>query len=218
MRDTLAAVSHIHPTVIVSGRGREDVSELVALDNIYYAGSHGFDIAGPAGSTVRHEIGREYRSALEQTVQTLRQQLSHVGGVLIEDKQFSVAVHYRRVADGDVPQIEDAIDRLVAANAQLAKTLGKKVFEVRPSIEWDKGKAILWIIDALELDTADVVPLYIGDDVTDEDAFAVLRDRGLGILVADEPRNTHATMHLKTTDEVGQFLRLLSELRTRGAS
>ncbi|KPJ84848.1 MAG: hypothetical protein AMS18_16575 [Gemmatimonas sp. SG8_17] len=73
---------------------------------------------------------------------------------------------------------------------------------------------MLWLLGALHLDSPEVVPLYVGDDVTDEDAFAALRDRGLGILVAETPRETHATLSLRDTDEVGRFLRMVSSWQT----
>jgi len=214
MRTVLHGLANVCPTIIVSGRGREDVSGLVGLDNLYYAGSHGFDIAGPAGTTVRHEIGAEYRPVLEEVAHGFAEQFSDIEGALIEDKKFSIAVHYRLVGDEDVPRMEHAVDQAVAQHPQLKKSHGKKVFEVRPRIEWDKGKAVLWLLGALHLDSPEVVPLYVGDDVTDEDAFAALRDRGLGILVAETPRETHATLSLRDTDEVGRFLRMVSSWQT----
>ena len=136
--------------------------------------------------------------------------MSDIEGALIEDKKFSIALHYRLVAEDNVRRMEQAVDRAVAENPQLRKDHGKKIFELRPHLEWDKGKAVLWLLEALELDSADVVPLYVGDDVTDEDAFAVLRDRGLGVLVAESPRETHASMSLRDTNEVGEFLQRVS--------
>jgi trehalose 6-phosphate phosphatase len=210
MRAVLGELANVCPTVIVSGRGREDVSDLVGLDNLYYAGSHGFDIAGPAGTTVRHEIGTEYRPALERVARSLEEQFAATKGALIEDKKFSIAVHYRQVADEEVADMERAVDRAVEQHPDLKKAHGKKVFEVRPRFEWDKGKAVLWLLEKLGLDTPQIVPLYIGDDVTDEDAFAALKERGLGILVADVPRETHASLSLRDVDEVGRFLQLVS--------
>ena len=63
------------------------------------------------------------------------------------------------------------------------------VYEIQPKIDWDKGKAVLYLLDALGLDRDDVVPLYLGDDITDEDAFRALADRGIGIFVghAEDP-------------------------------
>jgi alpha,alpha-trehalase len=213
MRTAVSDLAQVHPVIIVSGRGRDDVRELVGLDNLYYAGSHGFDIAGPAGTDVRHEIGTEYRRELERASRSLQHELSAIDGVLIEDKRFSIAVHYRQAAETAVSDIERVVDDVVKEEPQLTKTHGKKVFEVRPRIEWDKGKAVLWLLEALDLGSKDVMPVYIGDDVTDEDAFAALKDRGLGILVANEPRDTHATLYLRDVHEVGQFLQLLSSPR-----
>ena len=88
--------------------------------------------------------------------------------------------------------------------------LGKKVFELRPNMDWDKGKAVLWLLDALGLDTAEVVPIYIGDDVTDRDAFDALRGRGLSLLVAEEPQATSADYRLYDVAEVRRFLNELT--------
>ena len=89
---------------------------------------------------------------------------------------------------------------------------GKMVYEIQPKIDWDKGKAVLYLLEALDLDREDVVPIYVGDDVTDEDAFEALKGRGIGIFVgrADDPevsgRTTAADYVLHTTQEVERFL------------
>ena len=59
------------------------------------------------------------------------------------------------------------------------------VYEIQPNVEWDKGRAVLYLLEALDLDGSDVLPLYVGDDITDEDAFAALAGRGIGIFVGD---------------------------------
>ncbi len=210
MRAVLRKVADVCPTVIVSGRGREDVHALVALDNLYYAGSHGFDIAGPQATAIRHEIGSEYRPILDDAARIFNDEIAPIEGALIEDKRFSLAVHYRLVNESEVPSIESVVDEVVATHPELRKAHGKKVFEVRPNLEWDKGRAVLWLLKTLELDAPDVIPLYIGDDVTDEDAFGALQGRGLGILVSETPRDTKAHLSLKNPVEVGRFLRLLS--------
>ena len=56
----------------------------------------------------------------------------------------------------------------------LRKGLGKKVFELRPASEWHKGKAVVWLLEALGLAGSDALPVYLGDDVTDEDAFGAV--------------------------------------------
>src|SRR5437763_1264905 len=82
------------------------------------------------------------------------------------------------------------VEAAVAAVPGLRKGHGKKLFEVRPDLDWDKGQALLWLLDALGLDRPDFLPFYLGDDFTDEDAFRALGDRGVSILIAEEPRET----------------------------
>ena len=100
----------------------------------------------------------------------------------------------------------------MAGLPELRKTGGKKVFEVRPRMDWDKGKAVLWLLDALGLDRPEVTPIYIGDDLTDEDAFAALKERGISLLVSERPLPTAADYRLRDTEEVGDFLETLSKM------
>jgi len=120
-------------------------------------------------------------------------------------------VHYRLADEEAIPEIEAILDDAIATDARLKKAYGKKVFEVRPDLDWDKGKALLFLLEALGLDGSDVVPFYIGDDVTDEDAFAVLRDRGIGVLVSETPRPTDATYWVQAPWEVYAFFERLLE-------
>ncbi len=212
MRQTLRTVSAVWPTHIVSGRGLEDVSRLVGLDSLYYAASHGFDIAGPAGSAVRHEVDPEIAVPLAAAVEELRAATNGVPGALVESKKFSVAVHYREVADADVPRLEHAVTRSLERHPELKRTEGKKVFELRPAREWDKGKAVTWLLQELGLDRPDVIPIYVGDDVTDEDAFGTLSERGIGIVVTDLPRPTAGRFSLQDPFEVRAFLQRLARL------
>jgi trehalose-phosphatase len=98
----------------------------------------------------------------------------------------------------------------VARHPALRKSQGKKVFQLQPARDWHKGKALLWLLDATGQQGA--VPIYLGDDATDEDAFAVLVERGLGILVAELPRPTAARYALQNPFEVEAFLERLTAL------
>ena len=95
---------------------------------------------------------------------------------------------------------------------ELKVTPGKMVYEIQPNIDWDKGKAVLHVLRSLGLDREDVVPIYLGDDITDEDAFEALKGRGIGVFVgrADDPevagRTTYADYALESTEEVETFL------------
>ena len=197
------------PVAILSGRGREDVSALVGLDELTYAGSHGFDIAGP---TLRREVGEGIPERIDEAAAKLRDRLQGVAGVLVEPKRFSVAVHFRLADPDDLPRIESAIDAVRAERQDLRHVPGRKIFELRPDVDWDKGHALLWLLETLHADAGDsAVPLYLGDDVTDEDAFRAIADRGIGILVAREPRETAAAYSLRNTEEVRTFLEKLAK-------
>lgn len=196
-------------TAIVSGRARKDVQAHVRLDNLFYAGAHGFEIVGPEGSGIHHEVGQQFLPAMEDLHQRLRGTLGNTSGLLLETKGYSLAVHYRLVQESAVACVESVVDGLMPDYPTLRKTHGKKVFEIRPRFDWNKGRAVQWILEALDLDHADAVPFYLGDDTTDEDAFEAVAGRGVGILVADEPRPTAARYRVQDTAEVARFLESL---------
>ena len=109
------------------------------------------------------------------------------------------------------------VDALVAEHPdELKVTPGKMVYEIQPNVDWDKGKAVLHLLDALGLDGDDVMPLYLGDDVTDEDAFAALAG-GASVSSSAAPedpevagRRTAASYVLASTREVERFLVVLA--------
>ncbi|MFQ5932008.1 MAG: trehalose-phosphatase [Nitrospiraceae bacterium] len=176
---------------------------------MFYAGSHGFDIAGPHGWQVQNEPAAQYIPSIDRAEQDLREALSGVKGTIIERKKYSVAVHYRLVGDADVNTVQEAVNAVLSRQPELRKLEGKKVFDLQPRIDWDKGKAVLWLLQALDLNKTAVLPVYVGDDITDEDAFAALKDRGIGIVVGDDSRRTIARYALKNPDEVHDFLQRL---------
>jgi alpha,alpha-trehalase len=88
---------------------------------------------------------------------------------------------------------------------------GKKVYELLPDIDWDKGKAVLWLLETLKLERGKVLPIYIGDDRTDEDAFSALEKRGVAILVSEQPQVTAASYWLHNPEEVEEFLQKITD-------
>ncbi len=217
MRTTLRRLAAACPTTVVSGRGREEVASLVGIEAINYAGSHGFDISGPrAGGELRLEMAEDVVPQVAAAARQIRERTASIDGVLVEDKRFAVAVHYRLVDPDRVSEVERAVDEALEERPGLKKTGGKKVFELRPAVDWDKGKAVLWLLDALGLDRSDVHPVYVGDDVTDEDAFRALHDRGMGILVSELPRPTEARWALQDVEEVRALLERITQVATGG--
>lgn len=211
MREVLSLLSQQCPVGIISGRDRKDVTNLVNLESLIFAGSHGFDIAGPEGLNLQHEVGTQFSSTLDQAEEDLRGLLHAIPGSLIERKKFSIAVHYRLVKPEDVAQVEEIVNQSLATHPNLKRSEGKKVFEIQPRLEWDKGKALLWLLEGLEWKDKHYYPVYIGDDLTDEDAFRVLTGIGVGIVVEEGHRFSSAQYALHDTSQVQQFLLQLSQ-------
>jgi alpha,alpha-trehalase len=207
---TLRALAMQAPIAILSGRELEDVRKRVAVDGIVYAGSHGFDIAGPRG--LRRQEAREFLPALDAAEKELREKLAGIAGALIERKRFSIAAHYRNVNEIDFPKLERVVSEVATRHRKLRRIDGKKVYELLPNIDWDKGKAVLWLLEKLGLERPNAHPIYIGDDRTDEDAFRALEQRGTGVLVSEQPRPTAARYALKNPAEVERFLQELIEM------
>jgi alpha,alpha-trehalase len=204
MRQTLRELVARAPVAVLSGRDLDDVRQRVNVEGIIYAGSHGFDIAGPGG--LRRELGAEYLSELDRAEKELHQAIGGVPGAQLERKRFSIAVHYRNVKDNYVPEVARAVETVAARHRELRRINGKKVYELLPNVDWDKGKAMIWLLDTLDLDRKNVRPIYIGDDTTDEDAFRALEHRGVGILVSEQSQPSAATYSLKNPAEVERFL------------
>jgi alpha,alpha-trehalase len=212
MREALAQLSQLCTVAIVSGRDRVDVEPLVSLDELVYAGSHGFDIKGPAGLRMEHEGGRQVLADLDRAERELNERLKKVRGARVERKRFAIANHYRNVAEADVPQMEQAVREVLGKHDRLRMSGGKKVYELRPDIDWDKGRAVLWLMKALGLSADETLAFYVGDDVTDEDAFRALAAQGVGVVVGAPTYRTHAAYRLHDTDEVQTFLESMIRL------
>ena len=217
MRATIKELAALCTVAIISGRDRPVVEQFVGLDGLIYAGSHGFDIAGPDGLRKEHENAAELLPALGRAEAQLRDALVGIPGASIERKRFSIAVHYRLVAPEDLDTVRQAVNAALSdAGPSLRKAGGKKVFGIRTNLPWDKGRAVWWLLQTLGLDKPEVLPFYIGDDETDEDAFTALNQHGgIGIVVVSAQQHTTAHYALSDTDEVEVFLgKLVDWLKT----
>jgi len=195
---------------IVSGRGLKDIKKMVGVRGLIYAGNHGLEIEGPRVRFESQLIPR-LRGVLEQVKNDLKKKLSGLSGVLVEDKGLTLSIHYRLVQKEDLPRIKEIFQeatRFFLVRKKIRITSGKKVFEVRPPLEWDKGKVVPWLLNAQKpiLKKGDLYPVYIGDDATDEDAFRALKKKGLGIFVG-RPKKSYATYYLKSPQDVRKFLK-----------
>jgi trehalose-phosphatase len=210
MRSIVRELARHCPVAIVSGRDREDVEARAGIEGIFYAGNHGFDIAGRGYKKTLPEA-EEALDEVERAEDELNQRVGRLSGVIVERKRYSVAAHYRQVdSESVVKQVERAVDS-IREKTGLRKRTGKKVFELEPAVDWDKGRALQWLIDVLPTghhETSFVI--YVGDDETDEDAFAALAGAGAGIRVDNEITTSLADYHLEDPGEVGRLLQLLT--------
>lgn len=199
---------------IVSGRSLQDLRERCAIPGVYYSGNHGLQIEGPGVHETRPDA-LALLPAVRRSARELDEKLADIRGVFFEDKELTLSVHTRMIEDEtERARVHCMVEETVAANPHgLRLTYGKRVIEVRPDVDWHKGQATLFLIDCIEKARAShVYPLFIGDDVTDEDAFAAIRDQGAGVLVADTPTAaTQARAWVRTPDEVARLLRALAE-------
>jgi trehalose 6-phosphate phosphatase len=133
---------------------------------------------------------------------------------VVERKRFGVAVHYRNARRDQVGEVLAAV-RGVGQHAGLRVTTGREVIELRPDIDWDKGKTLRWVVDQISEDlSASLLPVYLGDDITDEDAFDAVLDDGIGIVVRhtdDGDRATAARYALDSPAQVSDFTGRLAQ-------
>jgi trehalose 6-phosphate phosphatase len=193
------------------------VQELMGVHDLIVAGSHGFDIWAPGQGELQRREGAGFEQLLGDVEARLHRELDPIDGALVEPKKTSVAAHYRLVADDERPKVEAVVREILTEHPNdLKMTPGKMVFEIQPKLDWDKGKAVLYLLEALNLDSDDVLPFYLGDDITDEHAFAALAGRGIGVFVGDldDPevagRSTAAEYGLRSIEEVERFLDALA--------
>jgi trehalose 6-phosphate phosphatase len=235
MRTAVSRVASLYPTAIISGRSREKVYDFVQLPQLYYAGSHGLGHRRPEDATRDGSRGAASTGALGpggdgrgvQGVQTQRWQ--DIPGANVEHNKFCVSVHYRNCEPKWWGAVKDVVDRQVAGDRKrLKKAEGRKVFEVKPRVDWDKGKALSFLLGELDLqqrygyEDGQIMSLYFGDDHTDEDAFHELRglkdECGVGVIVSTVPKPSNARFSVRDPAEVLVFLNKLADLAEKGVT
>jgi trehalose 6-phosphate phosphatase len=202
---------------IVSGRALDDLRSKVGIEGITYAGNHGLEIEGPEIVFV-NPLAEQAKFTMQRLYRVLSRALSGIGGVVIEDKRLTLSVHYRLVDEEKAGQVENVFSQIVGrmrAAGRIRTTYGKKVLEVRPAVDWDKGKAISLMLDRQVNASGEggFLPIFMGDDVTDEDGFAAIEDRGgISVFVGNEKDNSAAQYFVESPAEVQQLLGQLLNL------
>lgn len=203
---------------VISGRSLSEIKAMVGVEGIYYAGNHGLEIEGPGLKFVQ-PVAQATRSELAYIFQQLCNRLSSIRGVIVENKGLSLSVHYRLVMENQAAQVATIFREVTARwldESKIRVSSGKKVWEVRPPVDWHKGKAVATIINEIKTrhGLERLLTVYLGDDATDEDAFAIIRRaQGWGVFVGAENPSSRADCFLNSTSEVITFLSRLIELK-----
>jgi len=187
---------------LVSGRAIRDLERYLSCKDLAVSGSHGLELRLRDGSFVPLALPHGLDHAREQ----VNRFASAAAGLLVEEKPFSVAVHYRRAPQRE-RQVRDFMDRL-ADSAGLVVQQGKMVVELRPPGA-DKGDAVRAFM--AEPPFAGARPFFVGDDLTDEDAFRAAAELGGGGVLVGPVRDSAATWRLADVAAVARWLRGLSE-------
>lgn len=203
--------SHSRMTVaLISGRAVDDLRRLVRLRKPIYVGNHGLEV-WQEGRRTDFIASSSFREAVTGIPPQLASLVTDIPGVILEDKGRSLSLHYRMVPQNQMAHLKAVFRREVLPlirSAGLTVLHGKKVFDVRPGGNWTKGHIVLWLIKQTR--RRSILPIYIGDDRTDEDAFAALRD-GITIRVGAH-RRSKAHYYVRDIKEVLAFLQWMTAL------
>ena len=202
---------------IVSGRSLEQLKIFVGISGLLYVGNHGFEIEGP-DLRHTHPGAVEAGGIITAVAEMLENSFRFIQGVFVENKVFTLSVHYRQVSEDKVDRVRMIFLKVIDPfldQAQIVFTEGKKVLEVRPALGWNKGTAVAWLYgrNLASNPSRSILPIYIGDDQTDEAALKAMKDCGVGVKVAEDASESHADYYLRNANELYDFLKRLKSLK-----
>ena len=222
--EALRALAEQCPVAVISGRDLADVRERVKVDEVWYAGSHGLELMAPDGTYHENAGAADLIGTLARAACRLAEMIGDISGIELEHKRFAVAVHYRNADPADIDRVTAAV-RSLGRSEGLRTTAGRKVIELRPNLYWEKGTTLNWLLERIQAsdcaaDAASVLPIYIGDDITDEDAFDAVQFDGVGIVVRHAEhgdRPSAALFSLESPSTVVEFIGRLARDLERAA-
>jgi trehalose-phosphatase len=213
--EKLVATPHVH-VVLVSGRAASDANAIVRVNGVWTIGNHGFEIVNPGGELETDPDLADQSAAIAQAARELEPIVAAVNGAKLENKRWTLSVHYRLAARDAVPPLRAEVER-VAMGLRLRMTDGKEIVEVRPVSNIHKGTAVVLLGERLHAFNENASVVFIGDDRTDEDAFRSLRarsPRAVTIRVDESGEDkTAAEIRLRDPAAVHEFLEWLSARR-----
>ncbi len=199
---------------IVSGRSLGDLREKIGVSHIIYVGNHGLEVEVPDGNHKKISSSAP-TGELRKINQNVRNSLKEIPGIYFEEKGPILAVHYRNVSQRYfklIPQVLE--EELRQWRGRWKMATGKMVLEIQPNVDFNKGKAVTEILKTFPFQG--LLPIYLGDDQTDEDAFRALKGQGLSVFVGPVGFPSEADFYLKNSDEVQEFLSRCQDVRRAG--
>jgi trehalose-phosphatase len=208
--EQLRDLAGVYPAII-SGRSLEDLRERVGIPGIIYVGNHGLEMENPAGRHMK-TLSPARSKELERITRNLQHSLKEIPGVFFEEKGPILSVHYRNVDrkfSGRIPRVLE--EELQRWKGHWKMRSGKMVLEICPNVHFHKGQAVKEILKISPRPGR--LPIYLGDDQTDEDAFRAIKGQGIPVFVGPGNQPSEADFFLRSPDEVQQFLIRCQELR-----
>lgn len=194
---------------IISGRELNDLKKMVGLKKIIYGGNHGFKISFLNRKIYIKKVRNSIYIKLNELKNIIKKEFGKEKGVLFENKKEIFGLHYRMVPRQKQAVIIEKIKNLIKPYKKFLKLkYGKKVIEIFPDVDINKGRAVKIILKKFNKKRI-FYPVYIGDDITDEDAFEALKANGLTVCVGK--KKTKAEFYLKNVKEVKKFLKLIED-------
>jgi trehalose 6-phosphate phosphatase len=189
---------------IVSGRALDDVKRKVGLPRLIYVGNHGLEIEDLEGRRWTHPQARRQMKLMRRLAKSIALELRGLPGVFVEDKGLTLSVHYRRLPRflSPAPIHERLAARLHGLERRVRLKLGKKVWEIRPALEWNKGFAVRRLMGRK---VGEWTPVLVGDDHTDEEGFKSLGPEAITVRVGYK-KGSHARFRLKSQKQVAALL------------
>ena len=215
-RRRLAELAQIDRFVVgvISGRELAELEDLVAIPGLVYAGNHGLEMSGMDMDFI-HPDAPGFIDSLAEVTGSLDRQLRSIPNAVVHNKRLTLSVHFRNTPDSYSHQVDSAVAAVVepyASAGQMKITRGKKVIEVRPNIAWGKGEAIKKIFQSCG---DEPLPMFFGDDQTDEDGFVAVQGiGGIAVYIGPPRQETKALHQLESPAEVAEVLTFLAEIET----
>lgn len=213
-RRALQIIARRYSVAVITGRALSDVQARVPVRGISFAGNHGLEWS-VKGKIQHVRIPAIPQRALDTIRVRLRSVARRYRGIYFEDKVYSLSLHYRHAPSSKHAEIRAQVVKAIREAGNLRAVEGIYVSNILPALRRDKGTAVREMYAALA-GRKKPVPVFIGDDVTDEDAFRVLR-KGITIRVG-KSSSSAAKYYFKSRSGVDTFLRAIAAARSPAAS